>query len=60
MMFEEWELNEEEQDEERIENLKRAEELTNELYGILSVIDAPEGLLDDIDRILCWLNTSEV
>lgn len=42
--------------EEREELWSQAIELTNELYSVLSAIEAPDGFLDDLSRIEEWLN----
>lgn len=42
--------------EEREELWSRATELIDELYSVLSAIEAPDGFLDDLSRIEEWLN----
>lgn len=54
--FEEEEELTEEEIKERRELWDRAEDLVDELYSVLCAIEAPDGFLDDLDRIQQWIN----
>ena len=38
------------------EEVKEAMNLADELYSLLFTMSAPDGFLDDLDRIIYWLN----
>jgi len=44
------------EEEERKKLFDQARDLVGDLYSVLCSIDAPDGFLDDLDKIEDWLN----